>query len=48
MNRDEVLKALPGDDEFRAAPNYRKKEFAEGFIRAALLPAPHASASRTH
>lgn len=36
MNRDEVLRALPSDDEFRAAPNYGKKQFVERFIGAAL------------
>lgn|GEM_PF-6056187 len=36
MDREQVLKALPSDDEFRAAPNHGKKEFTERFIRAAL------------
>ncbi|NUX98837.1 hypothetical protein [Paraburkholderia youngii] len=36
MNRDEVLKVLPSNAEFQAAPNYGKKAFAERIIRAAL------------
>jgi len=36
MNRDEVLSALPCEEEFRAAPNYRKKEIVENLIGAIL------------
>lgn len=36
MDRDEILHTLPGDDEFRAAPNYGKKQIVENLIRAIL------------
>lgn len=36
MDRDAVLDALPNDNEFRAAPNYRKKEIVENLIRSVL------------
>lgn len=36
MNRDEVLSILPSDEEFSAAPNYRKKEIVETLIGATL------------
>lgn len=36
MNRDEILDALPSEEEFRAAPNYRKKEIVENLIGAVL------------
>lgn len=36
MNRYEVLSTLPGEDEFRAAPNYQKKEIVEQLISAVL------------
>lgn len=36
MNRDEVLDALPSDEEFRAAPNHRKKQIVEQLISAVL------------
>lgn len=36
MNRNEVLGAQPSDEEFHAAPNYRKKEIVENLIGAIL------------
>ena len=36
MNREQVLSVLPSEEEFRAAPNYGKKQFVERFIGAAL------------
>lgn len=36
INRDEVLSTLPGNDEFQAAPNYKKKEIVAGLIRTIL------------
>jgi len=36
MDRNEVLNAFPSDEEFRAAPNYRKKEIVERLISAVL------------
>ncbi|MBB5409375.1 hypothetical protein HDG34_003316 [Paraburkholderia sp. HC6.4b] len=36
MNRDEVLSTLPGNDEFQAAPNYKKKEIVARLIRTIL------------
>ena len=37
MDRDAVLDALPKDNEFRAAPNDRKKEIVENLIRSILV-----------
>ena len=36
MNRDEILDALPSEGEFRAAPNYGKKDIVENLVRAIL------------
>lgn len=36
MNRDEILDALPSDEEYQAAPNYRKKEILVQLIRSIL------------
>jgi hypothetical protein len=36
MDREQVLSVLPSEEEFRAAPNYGKKQFVERFIGAAL------------
>lgn len=36
MDRDAIMDAMPGDEEFHAAPDYRKKEIVECFIGAIL------------
>jgi len=36
MNRDEVLDTLPSEEEFRAAPNHKKKDIVANLIRTVL------------
>ncbi|MGC2970440.1 hypothetical protein [Paraburkholderia aspalathi] len=36
MDREQVLSVLPSEEDFRAAPNYGKKQFVERFIGATL------------